>query len=41
MSTGGTYIGSLSADYDVTTVAAFPNLDFALLEDLCGLYVMK
>ena len=30
-----------AAEVDVAAVAALPHLDFALLEDLCGLYIVQ
>lgn len=41
MVTGRADLGSRRADYDVTAVAALPYLDFALLEDLSGLYIAE
>ena len=41
MCASGAYFGSIGANNDVTAVAAFPNLYFALLEDFCSFYIMK
>ena len=32
---------SLSTNYNVSAVAAFPHLNFASLEDLCGFHIVK
>ena len=41
MSACRTNLGSLCADYDMTAVAALPNLYLALFENLCGFYVIE
>ena len=41
MRANGAYLGSLGADDDMTAVAAFPNLDLALLEHLRGLEIVE
>ena len=38
---GGAKLGSIGANHQVTAVAAFPDLDFALGEDLGGLHVLQ
>ena len=41
MIAGGADLGSGGANHDVATVAAFPNLDLALLEDLSSLHILQ
>ena len=41
MGAGGADGGSLGANHDVTAVAAFPNLNFALFEYLLGFNIVK
>ena len=41
MSANGANFRSLGANYDVTAVAALPNLNLALLKDLLGLHVVQ
>ena len=41
MSAGGAEFGSLRAYDDVSAVAAFPYLDFALFEDFLCFYILE
>ena len=41
MSAGGANVGGIGANNDVTAVTAFPNLNFALLENFSGFYVAE
>ena len=41
MNAGGTHLRCLGTNNNVTAVTALPNLDFALLEDLCSLRILQ
>ena len=41
MIAGRAYVGSFGSYYDMSAVSAFPNLDFALLEDCLCFHVLK
>ena len=41
MNAGGTQLRCLGTNDNMTAVTALPNLDFALLEDLCSLRILQ